>query len=194
MIAARVLRWTAFVLAVVMGVGGGLFAAGYAFEDPGGWVAVGLTAAWVVPLAGLCVLAVLRPDVAAPVLAGLIGVILVLNVADVALARFFAAAGPVGGMSLLVVGVALAFLGLKRSRLAGLLLVAAAVLQFVGAGLGRLLSAGAHGQGPGLGAVLGGSSGVLIAPVLLLGVLFFLAGSLTGESLSFRSRAVGPGM
>ena len=40
---AKVLRYVAFGLMVFFGLLFGLFAAGYAFEDPGGWEAVGLT-------------------------------------------------------------------------------------------------------------------------------------------------------
>lgn len=194
MAAARVFRWTAFILALLMGAVGGLFTAGYAFEDPGGWAAVGLTAAWLLPLAVLSVLALWRPDVAGPVIAGLILLLFLVGVGDAVLGGLLRRLGPVGGVSLLVVAVALGFLGLKRSRMAGLLLVSAAVLQMIGVAVGFLMAPRVAGEGPGVGALLGGSSGVLVVPVLVLGLLFLVAASAGGERLSFRrDRPVAPG-
>ena len=87
--------------------------------------------------------------------------------------------GPIDAVVMLVLLVALACLGVHRARLAGALLVALPVLQFAARAI--WLAAKFPGEaGPPL---LDGSAGVLILPALLLGILFFVSGSLAGERL-----------
>jgi hypothetical protein len=69
----------------------------------------------------------------------------------------------------------LAFLGLHRARLAGLLMILAGIAQLTATLLGVVIEE-ADGLGP--GATLGGSSGVVVLPLLVIGGLFLLAGSL----------------
>lgn len=189
--AAKVLRYTAFGLMVLFGLLGGLFVAGYAFEDPGGWTAVLMTAGWVLPMLALIGYAVVRKQAAAPVFVAVtafVGLGSVLDSLVTVVPRDDW--GPVLAVSVFSLGVALAFLGLYRTRLAGLLMVALALVQLVATALVHLV----HGdlfaaEGPGLMAILGGSSGVVVLPLLVIGALFLMSDSLTHEP---RTRAHRP--
>ena len=64
----RALQGAALVLAGTHALFFGVFAIGETFADPGGWAAVWGTAAWLVPLVALGLLAWFRPDPAAIVL------------------------------------------------------------------------------------------------------------------------------
>ena len=184
---ARFLRYTAFTLMALFGLLGGLFVAGYAFEDPGGWAAAGLTALWVVPLVTLSVFALLRPAAAGPVLVGVTIVIVAFTLADSALGIVPRNDwGPVAAIIVFALGVALAFLGLHRARLAGLLMVVTGVAQLA-ATLVAVAVQG-RGEGPGPSAMLGGSSGVVVMPLLLVGMLFLVAGFLGDEPVHPPSR------
>lgn len=179
---AKVVRYTAFSLMMLFCTLGGLFAAGYAFDDPGGLAAVGLTLGWLVPVAGLSALALLRPDWGGPVLIGVTALAIAFSWADTVFQLIPTDSwGPVGSMSLLGLGVALGFLGLHRSKLAGWLLVIASAAQMLGIVIGSLRMG--DGDGPGPGAMLGGSSGVVVLPLLVIGVLFVIAGSISHEHL-----------
>lgn len=174
----KFLRYAAFGMMALFGLLGGLFVAGYAFEDPGGWAAVGLTALWVVPMAALSVFALLRPDAAARVFVWVTAAVVVFALADSAFGIIPRDDwGPVTAIAVFALGVALAFLGLHRPTLAGGTMVFLALMQLAAA----VVAVVAHGSGdrPGPGALLGGSSGVVIVPLLVTGLLFLLAGSLT---------------
>src|SRR5450830_1465174 len=75
--------------------------------------------------------------------------------------------GPVVAIAALVVAVPLAFLGLRSARLGGWLLVVAGMAPVVEI-VARLL------RGGGGGLHLGGSSGVVAVPLILVGLLFLL--------------------
>lgn len=180
---ASVLRYVAFTLMALFGLLGGLFVAGYAFEEPGGWAAVGLTASWVLPMAALSVFALLRPTTAAPVFVWVTAGVALATLAD----SLFGVVprddwGPVLAVIVFSTGVSLAFLGLHRPALAGLLMVALGLVQLVATALGFVVHEGL-GEGPGPGAMLGTSSGVVVVPLLVIGALFLLAGSLGHDSL-----------
>ena len=179
---ATVLRYTAFGLMALFGVFGGLFAAGYAFEDPGGWPAAGMTALYVAPTLALSWLALALPRTAAPVLVAASVLVLGFSVLDAALRVVPRDAwGPAAAIAVLALGFALAFLGLHRPTLAGTLLVVAALVQLTATLLGHRvvgLPDGAPPDGsPGIGALLGGSSGVVVVPLLVSGLLFIAAGA-----------------
>ncbi len=180
---ARALRYTAFSLMVLFGVLGGLFVAGYAFEDPGGWNAVLMTAGWVLPMLALVVYALVRKEAAGPVFVAVtafVGVGTVLDSLVTLVPRDDW--GPVLSVSVLALGVALAFLGLFHARLAGLLMTGLALVQLLATALAHVV----HGElftdgGPGLVALLGGSSGVVVLPLLVTGALFLMADSLSHQ-------------
>lgn len=173
---SKPLGYVAFAAMLLVGVFGGLFAAGYAFDDPGGWAAVGLVASYVVPVTALSLYAVVRPVPAGRLLAvvtGVLAVLVLLNAAFTLVDRD--RVGPVDSLAVLVLGVALAFLGLHEPRLAGVLILAAGLAQVASLIL-RIAVVQAPGEGPPLGAALGGSSGVVVVPLLLIGALFVAAG------------------
>ncbi len=180
---AKALRYAAFTLMVLFGLLGGLFVAGYAFEDPGGWIAVLMTAGWVLPMAALIAYVLVRKEAAGPVFVGVtvfVGLSTVLDSLLTVVPRDDW--GPVLAVTVFSLGVALAFLGLFRARLAGLLLLALAFVQLVATALGHLVHGGLFsGEGPGLMALLGGSSGVVVLPLVLIGVLFLMSDSLGHE-------------
>lgn len=168
-----VLRRTALVLTAVFACGGLLFALGYAFEDPGGGTAVLLAAAIVVPLAALIVLAALRRGLALRVLAVAVGLYAVWGV----IALFVDLAdGPDLPVIALVLALPIAVVGLTYALRAGALLVVVAAVPFLSVASIFVRSSG-H-DGPGLGDLFGGSTGVVVIPLLVLAALFLLAGAL----------------
>lgn len=146
---------------------------GEAFDDPGGWQAVGMTASWTVPLVALSVVGVRRPEAGA-VFVGATGLVVLFSVVDSVVGIVSRDTGPVAAIAVFALGVALGFLALHRAKFAGLLMVAAGLVQL-------LVSDGR----------LGGSSGAMAVPVFLLGLLFLLAGALAHESLRAWSDAPG---
>ncbi|HEX5995538.1 MAG TPA: hypothetical protein VFY84_10390 [Jiangellales bacterium] len=174
--AGRVLRYVAFGVGALFGLFGGMFIAGNAFADPGGWPAAGMTALWAIPLVGICTFALLRPAAAGPVLIALTGMVAVFTIADSAFGIIPRDDwGPVAAIAVFALAVALAFLGLRRARLAGLLMVLAGLAQLTATLMGIAIEAT---DGPGPDAALGGSSGAVVVPLLVLGALFLLAGVL----------------
>ena len=182
MTSSRTLKYVAFTLMALFGLLGGMFVAGYAFEDPGGWAAVAMTAAWVVPLAALAVFALLRPEAAAPVFVGVTVVVGLFTLADSSVGIIPRDDwGPVAAIVVFALGVALAFLGLRRALLAGALMVAIALTQLVATMAGLAIHVTGDGGGPAAG--LGTSSGVVVVPILVIGALFVTAGRAEGEHL-----------
>lgn len=177
---AKVLRRTAFTFMMAFGLLGTLFVAGYALDDPGGLTGIGMTAAWVLPMVTLGALALVRPDTGAPVLTFatvmVLGFTLVDGIVGVVPRDDV---GPVAAITVFALAVALAALGLHRAKLAGVLMVTTSLVQ-LGA---TVLSAVVHGvgEGPGPGALLGSSSGVVVLPVLVAGAAFWLAGVYADE-------------
>jgi hypothetical protein len=172
---ATILKRVALVLTGLFALGGLLFALGYAFDDPGGWPAVLISAAVVVPLVGLTVLAARAAPLAIKVLTAAVVLFVVWGVLD----RYIDIDMPTIPVIALVLALPIAVMGQRyATRAGGLLLVVAAVplLSVVT----RLVSESSPdgSEGPGLGDLLGGSSGVVILPLAVLAVLFFAAGAL----------------
>ena len=179
---ASVLRYVAFTLMALFGLLGGLFVAGYAFEDPGGWAAVGMTALWVVPMVALCVFALRRPAAAGTVLVGVTATVAAFTLLDSVVGLVPRDdLGPVAAIVVFALGVVLAFLGLHQAGLAGLLMVAISLAQLAATML-VLVGAGGPGEGPGTGAMLTTSSGVVVVPLLVVGALFLVAAAMAHES------------
>ena len=158
---ATILRRLGFGLIAFETAFFGSFVVGDTLADPGGWQAVGLIAAWVVPLVVLCALAWRRPGVATWVLGA-------LTAAVAAGSIWFAVdpqgwrtleddIGPVRAIAAFVIVAALGVLGLARTMTAGVLLL-------VAGGVPVLLGMVARG---GLS-----SLAVVGAPALLAGALY----------------------
>ena len=182
---ARFLTNAAFTFLVAFGVLGGLFVAGYAFADLSTWAAIGSTAAWLVPILVLAAVARWWRDRAPAVFVTLTVLVAGLTVLDSAFGFVDRdAAGPVAAIGVFSLGVSLAFLGLYRTALAGLLLVVLGVAQLAATALG-FVEDWQGGGGPGLGHLLTTSSGIVVVPLLLAGTLFLIAGALSHESVKF---------
>lgn len=176
---SKVLSAVALVVLLLMALAGALFAAGYAFSDLPLWLPVLESVIWLAIAIGLTFVVLRLPEVAVQVMLAVTGVMVLLIVLDGTVGIFRRdELGPVVTVLLLAVLVPLAFLGLRRPVLAGLMLLVLAVVQFLSAGLIR----GRFADGAPLGAVLGGSSGVVVLPTLLAAVLFLLAGWLAHDS------------
>ena len=108
-----------------------LFAAGYAFEDPGGLAAAGLVALWVVPLAVLVAVALLRPAAAWWILLALVGVAVAVAAWQVvdpwSLRDWEFEHGPVVPIASYVPLIPLALIGRARPLSAGLMLLVVGV-------------------------------------------------------------------
>lgn len=150
---------TAFVTFFV-----GAFIVGETAADPGGWQAVALVAAWLVPLVLLAAVAWYRSDQAVRLFAVLTSAVVGLGVwyaLDPGSWRSFEDDnGPVRTVVTFVVTAALALLGLKRTTAAGVLLLVVGIVPV-------LL---ASGRGDGLSSLLA----VVSAPVVT-GVLYLLS-------------------
>lgn len=138
---AHLLRRAGFWLMALNAVLVGLFVIGETVDEPGGWQAVGLIAAWLVPLAVLAVLAWRRPEAAGWVLGGLTGVVVLgavwFAVAPEAVRGLENHVGPVRALAVFVVSAALGVLGLARTRLAAVLLLVVGLGPMLLGGLGR---------------------------------------------------------
>ena len=178
----KILKYVAFTLVALFALVGGAFVLGETFTDPGGWTAVWVSALWVVPVVAMSVFALLRPEAAAPVYVVVTAVVALFTLVD-SLVGIIPRDdwGPVAAIVVFALGVALAFLGLHRALLAGTLMVTAALAQLVAMMAGALVHAGGDGAGAGVG--LGGSSGVVVLPILVIGALFVEAGRMEGDQL-----------
>jgi hypothetical protein len=173
--ASTVLRYAAFGLTVILAVFGSAFIIGEILVDPGGLPAVLLSASWFVPMVALAVVAFRRPEMATTVLT----VVTAIVASFVLLDGVFGIVprdeiGPVASIGVFAVAVPLGFLGLRRPLRAGwlLLLLGAANLADV---FVKMLGAG---DGPPVDAAIGGSSGAVAVPVVIIGGLFLVAASL----------------
>jgi hypothetical protein len=125
---ARALVWTAAAIMAAFTVLAGLFISSFALADPGGSEGVMLVVSWAVPIAVLAALAWLRPAWAAPALTVLTTLLIVAGMwfaVDSASWRALENAnGPVRAVSVLALAFPAAVLGLKRTAVAGWLLLA----------------------------------------------------------------------
>lgn len=177
-----VLKTVATVVMGAFALLAGLFVVGETVMDPGGWEAVGLVSLWLVPLVALSLLAWWRPGAAAWLLGGLALVALGLLVWSAldpeAWREFEGARGPVLAIGLFAVSVPVAVLGWHRPLVAG--------VELIGLGLAPLVSVGVLAvTGASDGGMVAPQSGltILVSPLLLVGALFLVAGSVsdTGE-------------
>lgn len=134
------MKRAAFTLAVFFTVFGALFLAGETIDDPGGWAAVGLIAAWAVPVVALGLLAWRRPDLAVRIFAGLTAGVVVMSVWFAVDADAWQSVeqgnGPVRAVVSFAVAAALVPLGLHRPRITGALLLVVGLVPPILAGVG----------------------------------------------------------
>jgi hypothetical protein len=158
----------------------GLFAAGYAFEDPGGWQAVGMTMVVVAPLVLLTFVAYRWPQAATWLLAAgtvLVAVVAVIDAAGQQRGALLEEFGPVVAVNVLMLGLPMAMLGLHRPLVAALLIGGTALAVY----LPSLPFVLQHGIS--LGASVSWSSSVLVVPFLVIAAVFGLAALLNrGEA------------
>jgi hypothetical protein len=165
---SRTLRWVAFVWAALFTALAGLFTAGYALDDPGGWRGVGLVAAWLVPLALLTGAAVRWPRKVIGPLTVAVGAAVLAEAAALVSHRGWAdfenRVGPVRAVVVFTLAAPLAVLGLRR-------IVGAAWL-LSGLGLATLSLSMAPGAGS--------------APMRVVGFCVLISGLLYALSNRFR--------
>ena len=166
----QVACWVMLVLAGFVG----LFVVGEAATDPGGWVGIGGSAAWVMVMAGLGLWALYRP-------AGALIALAVLACAPIAygvwsLLDYEAASnwedthGPLSLVLALTVCAPAAVAGLFRPRPAGYLMLVASAVPILLAAIG----AASEFYRP-------LSIGLVILPIVVSGVLFVLAARQQGR-------------
>ncbi|WP_122260923.1 hypothetical protein [Ornithinimicrobium cerasi] len=183
-VTARILRWSAAGVLLLVAVLGAVFAAGYAAQDQSVLFTTVAAAAWVVAAGALGWLALRGTGLAVPTLLAVTVAVAVVAVLD---ARFDLFArntrGPVMTVAVLALFVPLALLGLRRATEAGLMLLLVGAVQLLSSGL---LQSVADGE-PQWGRLLAGSSGVVVIPALLGAALLLVAGRVDHDHVSFRS-------
>jgi hypothetical protein len=140
---ARILKRAGFGVMACIAAFFGLFVVGETFTDPGGWKALGLVAAWAVPLAALAAVAWWRPDWATRLftvlIAAVIGASVWFAVDPGGWRAFEDRHGPIRAIISFVLAAAVAVLGLQRTAVAGVLLVVLGVVPVVVSSLGSQL-------------------------------------------------------
>lgn len=172
--ARKFARW----MMLVVGVLYGLFIAGETFAEPGGSNAALLTAAWVVPLIVITLLAWRMPKVAQPILYVYFVLAIVANVISFVFPdnyrEFFNTQGPWLGIGGFVFTIAATVWGYHNNKIvAGVMNIVLALLPMLGvlqmAEPAALLGAG--------------SSAALMTPGFIAGVLLILSDQLDHESI-----------
>ena len=135
------LQRTGAAIMAVFTVLAGVFIGGYTMEDPGGNAGLLMTLAWVLPMLILAAAAWFWPAPTAPLLLALASAFIAacvwLAFDPSALREFISENGPVIAVSIVALSFPAAVLGLKRTALAGWLLVALGVLPLLITIIGR---------------------------------------------------------
>lgn len=138
---ARFLRRVGFGSMALFGGFFALFLTGETLADPGGWAGAGLVALWAVPLALACLLAWFRPDAARwlfpPVVALVIAFSIWFAVDPSGWRTFEDNNGPVRAILVFALAAALALWGLRRTMLAGVLLLVVGILPLAISSIGH---------------------------------------------------------
>ena len=138
---ATALQRTGAAIMAVFTVLAGIFIGGYAMADPGGNAGLLMTLAWVLPMLILAISAWFWPAPTAPLLLALASAFIAacvwLAFGPAALREFISENGPVIAVSVIALSFPAAVLGLKRTALAGWLLVALGVLPLLITIIGR---------------------------------------------------------
>ncbi|SDK42996.1 hypothetical protein [Arthrobacter sp. ok362] len=132
---ATALTRTGAAVMAVFTVVAGIFIVGYVMQDPGGNAGLIITLVWLVPMLILAVAAWFWPAATAPLLLALASAFIAacvwLAFDPTALRSFVSENGPIIAVSVVALAFPAAVLGLKRTALAGWLLVALGVLPLV---------------------------------------------------------------
>ena len=149
----------------------GAFIIGDTFTDPGGWKAAGLVAVWAVPLAGLTALSWFRPGwaiyVFAVLTAAVIGVSIWFALDPQAWRSFEDQHGPIRAVITFILAAAMALLGLKRTAVAGILLLAVGLIPVAVSSLGSFLGFA--------------SLSIVSAAPVVTGILYLVSAQLAGR-------------
>jgi hypothetical protein len=176
----RAVMWVGFGVLTAFSLLAGLFTVGEAFAEPGGSGAVPAVLSWLVPALLLVALALLAPRLGAWVMAGLFAVMVgaaLWSAVDPATWRLLEdQLGPIRAVAVFVVAAALGVLGLKRTAVAGWLLLGIGVIPIIISSLGS-----AVGAQPLLA--------VSVIPVIT-GALYLISAGLTGHRVAMTG---GPG-
>ncbi|MCC2592075.1 hypothetical protein LKO27_01350 [Tessaracoccus sp. OS52] len=179
---SKVLTYIGGIILALVAIAGGLFAAGYAFSDFPLWIAISAAVAWIAFAGLLAWLAFRSPEVAVPVLLAFTLVVSAVTIIDSRMDLFQRdTSGPVAAVVVLAMFIPLATLGLKHPTMAGLLLALLGISQLLATAMGRW---SASGEGPGFLGLFMGSSGALVAPMLIGAVLFLIAGGLAHDHVT----------
>ncbi len=169
---ARILRRAGFGVAAFVTVVFGLFVVGETFADPGGWKALGLVVAWAVPLAALAAAAWYRPDWATRMFAALIAAVIAVSVwlavNPEGWRAFEDRHGPIRAVISFVLAAVVAVLGVKRTAVAGCMLLVLGVAPVVVSSLGSRLGFA--------------SLAVVSSAPVITGVLYLWSAALAGRS------------
>lgn len=169
---ARILKRAGFGFMAFFTVIFGIFVVGETFSDPGGWKALGLVAAWAVPLAALAAVGWYWPDWAARLfdvlIASVIGISIWFAVDPQGWRAFEDRNGPIRAITSFVLAAAITWLGLKRTAVAGVLLLILGVVPVL------VSSMGSH-----LGFV---SLAVVSSAPVITGILYLWSAAVTGRS------------
>lgn len=174
----RAIKWLGFGIMAAFSLIASLFIAGEAFDEPGGAAAIPLVLAWLAPLLALAALALFVPRWGAWALAGLTVVLVTGSVwfaiDPAAWLMVEDQTGPVRAVAVFVLAGALGVLGLKRTAIAGWLLLAVGLGPVVISGLGSLAN-------------VVSLSPVSVIPVIT-GVLYLISAQLTRSSATIPPR------
>lgn len=146
-----------------------IFIAGEAFTDPGGWQAAALTAAWLVPMVVLALLAWFRPSWADVALTVGTALLVLIQLSALGMPQVWIDLennlGPVRGVFGVVLMLPLALLGRSRPVRAGTLLLVVGLVPM----LVLAVMVGGH-----LAPLLGGSAAFVSVPAVVAGGLLLL--------------------
>lgn len=174
---ARFLKWAGFAVMALFTCFAVAFTIGETFTDPGGWKAAGLVAAWAVPLMVLAALAWFRPGWAVSVCAVLAGALIGISIWFVVSPQ---GKGPTEAILTFALAAVIAVLGLKRTGVAGVLLLIVGVAPLAISSLGR-------GHSP-------ASLAAVSAAPIISGVLYLLSATIKGGRPAPSARTdTGPG-
>ena len=169
---ARYLRRAGFILMALIAFFFGALIVGETFTDPGGWEAAGLVALWAVPLIAGILVAWYRPDRAVRIfsvlIAAVIGASVWFAVDPQGWRSFEDQNGPIRAVVVFALSVAIAVLGLKRTRIAGWMLLVLGIVPI-------LVSS--------IGGSLGFASLVVVSsPSVIAGMLYVLSAAMVDHS------------